>query len=78
MKPHIKELGCYKQVANIIGEANAQKELWKVVHCKEVLELVGNDHCDWENELNCCFTWEATPQGFTFWSLIDDWINPYE
>ncbi len=71
-KPHIKELGCYRQVADVIGEANAQKELWRVVHCKEVLNGA------WENELEACFTWGATPQGDDFWMCIEEGINPYE
>ena len=72
-KPHIKELGCYKQVADVIGEVNAQKELWKVVHCEDV---VGSLRCN-SDLLGVC-RWDATPQGLDFWSNVEEGVNPYE
>ena len=73
MKPHIKELGCYKQVADVIGEVNAQKELWKVVHCGYISERLSS-----KSDLMGSFCWDVTPQGLSFWSNIDDGVNPYE
>lgn len=71
MKPHIKSLGCFKQVASVIGEAKAQIELFKVVNCKRqvVLELDPK-----ATDIVEAFSWDEAPQGYSFWSIIDDEI----
>ena len=73
MKPanHITNLKCFDQVAAVIGPAQAQIELFRVVNYGE--EVIFSDG---DSVLNS-FTWRHTPQGSDFWGDIDDGENPY-
>ena len=67
---HITNLKCFPQVAAVIGNANAQLELFKVVHSKETCY----DSCN----IGLSFIWDKSPQGFGFWCSIAEGINPYD
>ena len=68
---HITNLKCFDQVAAVIGPAQAQIELFKVVSCGEEVGFSDGDYV-----LNS-FTWCRTPQGFNFWCDVTDGVNPY-
>lgn len=69
-KVKIEDLKVFPAVAAVIGETKAKIELFKLrgVEC-------GFDDYD---KLNIAFYWDKTPQGKTFWSDIDDGVNPYD
>lgn len=78
MKIKPKDLGCFEQVANVIGKKQAKIELQKV------LDMEG--HCSDEGfynivsgkELRSAFYWKHSPQGRVFWDSIDDGYVPEE
>ena len=74
MKPHIKTLPCFPQVAAVIGESRAQIELFKVANS------IKNDHDKiWfkrSKGLHVALP-EKMPQGDKFWVDIMQGINPY-
>ena len=73
MKPHIKTLPCFPQVAAVIGESRAQIELFKAVGW-----FYYKVDCNIKNkELAHSFVFMATIQGWEFWHKIDLGINPY-
>ena len=68
-----QDLGCWKQVVDVIGEERAAVELQKVIDIKD------NSEVSLEKEANgvCyAFIWSHTPQGHSFWNDIDDGIDP--
>ena len=71
-KIKVSELKCFGQVSDIIGKAQAEIELFKVVTC-------GGD-CDFEDypEIDGAFVFDKSPQGSGFWFDVMDGINPYE
>lgn len=75
MKPHVKNLRCFKQVADVIGESRAQIELFKVLTYSDPDDL---DFDDDQVYFDMVFIWCVTPQGHDFWSDINAGINPYE
>lgn len=81
MKPHIKTLPCFPQVAAVIGESRAQIELWKVVHGNPKSPSTWDPESSkpWTHfkDLSLAFYWEKTPQGKSFWQSICYGINPY-
>lgn len=77
MKPHIKTLPCFPQVAAVIGESSAQIELWKVAH----LRVFKNDYFKLKlfigsRSIHAAIPYNST-QGWIFWSKIISGINPY-
>jgi hypothetical protein len=71
-KIKVSELKCFGQVSDIIGKAQAEIELFKVLSVSK--ECVFED----DNELIDSFVWGETPQGDQFWDDIDEGINPYD
>ena len=71
-KIKVSELKCFGQVSDIIGKAQAEVELFKVVGA-------GNE-CRFEDypELDGAFVFDDTPQGCDFWFDVMDGINPYD
>ena len=71
-KIKVSELKCFGQVSDIIGKAQAEIELFKVLSVAE--------ECDFEDDkaLIDAFVWGNTPQGDQFWDDIDEGINPYD
>jgi len=80
MKPHIKTLPCFPQVAAVIGESRAQIELFKA-HWTFKSPLIRNSKIKstWivNSDLSMSFSWASTPQGKIFWCKIHEGINPY-
>ncbi|AUR85706.1 hypothetical protein NVP1079O_62 [Vibrio phage 1.079.O._10N.286.45.E9] len=68
----VSELKCFGQVADVIGKAQAEIELFKVVGIGE-----GCNFGD-EKYINGAFYWDKTPQGFDFWLDISNGFNPYD
>ena len=62
-----KNLTCFKEVSEVIGEAGAVIELCKVL---------ANTEVDTSTVLDCAFVWSVTPQGQHFWDCIDDGVLP--
>ena len=71
-KIKVSELKCFGQVADVIGKANAQIELFKVVALSRRCQFL-DDEC-----VSVAFVWTSTPQGSRFWDDIDEGINPYD
>ena len=71
-KIKVSELKCFGQVSDIIGKAQAEIELFKVLSVAE--------ECEFEDEesLIDSFVWGRSPQGDRFWDSIDDEINHYD
>lgn len=70
-KIKVSELKCFGEVSDIIGKAQAEIELFKVLSVAE--------HCSFDDEILIdSFVWADTPQGEQFWDDIDDGINPYD
>lgn len=70
-KIKVSELKCFGEVSDIIGKAQAEIELFKVLSVAE--------HCSFDDEILIdSFVWDNTPQGEQFWDDIDDGINPYD
>lgn len=73
MKPdnHITNLKCFKQVADVIGNMNAQRELFIVIYrVPSIIDI--NQH-----NLRALFRFYNAPQGGRFWYSISEGINPY-
>lgn len=70
LKP--QDLGCWQQVVGVIGEDRASEELQKVIDIKESEVL-----WDERGELFEAFHWEYTPQGYSFWAMIEEGKSPY-
>jgi hypothetical protein len=68
-KLHIRELSCFTQVAQVIGDSQAQLQLWLVVHKREVISVDAYT-------LHTAFSWEDSPQGFTYWYSIMRGLKP--
>jgi len=65
-----RSLGCFEEVANVIGEDAAEYELQRVIGC----DLVGED---WrERKTIATFIWSDTPQGGGFWFSVNDGEYP--
>lgn len=65
-KVHVKDVICFAEVAKVLGETQAQKELFKVLN-----------NCmftDVENIIQA-FLWDETPQGYEFWSNVNESMN---
>ena len=62
----------FKQVASVIGKVNALEEL-----CKAYRERRKGKYFDTKEDLLGAFEWRSTPQGHTFWRLIDEGKYPY-
>tara|TARA_Y100000593_G_scaffold94032_1_gene191288 strand:- start:65892 stop:66449 length:558 start_codon:yes stop_codon:yes gene_type:complete len=65
-----RSLGCFQQVADVIGEEAAEVELQKVI------DYEGAVWINLEEDLVDSFVWDATPQGGRFWDNIDDGYIP--
>ena len=80
MKPHIKTLPCFPQVAAVIGESRAQIELFKA-HWTFKSPLIGISKIKntwiYNRDLSMSFSWASTPQGKIFWYKIHEGISPY-
>ncbi|QXN60150.1 hypothetical protein KUA24_83 [Vibrio phage HNL01] len=74
-KVKIRDIKVFEQVAKVIGEKNAEIELfkasksWDAVDVEVILKggILGH-----------AFKWESTVQGRHFWSAIDAGSNPYK
>jgi len=68
MKP--EELGCFKQVKDVLGTQGAIEELQKVIDCGTPVssEVLG---------VNNSFIWDKTPQGWDFWCKVKDGCVPH-
>ena len=71
-KIKVSDLKCFTQVANVIGKAKAQIELFKVLSVSKKCNFT-EDEC-----ISKAFTWWDTPQGPGFWMDINKGINPYD
>lgn len=60
---NVRDLECFKQVADVIGEKGALLHLGIVVNCRDV-KVFPNNH------LEGAFTWHNSPQGDDFWCPI--------
>jgi|GEM_PF-2304958 len=74
MKP--TDLTCYKQIADVIGEALADYELQRIIdfeecHYRPAWDLAGGILSD-------AFDWGKSPQISNFWGHIDRGENPYD
>ncbi len=70
-KIKVSQLKCFGQVADIIGKAQAEIELFKVVSS-------GSSNFFNHGGVSESFSWHKTPQGIMFWSDIHEGINPYD
>lgn len=71
LKP--REMACFEQVAEVIGEKQAEIELQRVIDTYEC----HNEELK-TGKLFDAFEWSLSPQGSKFWNTIDRVINPYE
>ena len=71
-KIKVSELECFSEISSVIGKAQAEIELFKVVSA-------GNE-CQFEDypDFDGAFIFDYTPQGSDFWHSIQDGINPYD
>lgn len=69
-KVKIEDLKVFPAIADVIGEAKAKVELFK---------LQGVD-CDFEDKLNLdeAFYWSKAPQGYGFWRDVESGVNPHD
>lgn len=65
-----RSLGCFRQVADVIGEEAAEIELQKVI------DHDGTVWLDTSEMLVDAFGWNNTRQGCAFWDMIDDGLLP--
>lgn len=72
-KIKVEELGCFEEVAKVIGVERAKVELFKVINETPVQYL-----WDVNGSLVYAFSWHNTVQGYDFWSAILVNTNPYE
>lgn len=66
-----RSLGCFQQVADVIGEEAAEVELHRVIDCPK--DLIVDDAGE---SLIEAFLWDDTPQGSSFWGAIDYGLIP--
>lgn len=71
MKIKVEELGCFEQVAKVIGPDLAKVELCKVFKNQSKYKAAGQ-------KLMTAFAWPITPQGSNFWASIYSGVDPYE
>ncbi|CAL9954941.1 hypothetical protein VPHK165_0006 [Vibrio phage K165] len=71
-KIKVSDLECFGEVSDVIGKAQAEIELFKVL---SVAKECGFDDSE---SLSVAFLWDLTPQGCQFWDDIYDGINPYD
>jgi hypothetical protein len=64
--PPVTEWKCFNQVAEVLGEDNAEYELNKVRLSLSGLEGDFNS----EEDLLHAIQWDASPQGYSFWYLV--------
>lgn len=62
-----RNLACFEEVAKVIGEEGAEKELQEVIDVDP--DIIGET---FDKPLDEAFTWSKSPQGYKFWRLIDD------
>lgn len=62
-----RSLGCFREVADVIGEEAAEIELQRVIDYPK--DLIGEDS---NESLTGCFYWDDTPQGSRFWIDISN------
>lgn len=68
-KVKIEDLKVFPAVAAVIGETRAKVELFKLQGCNCYFTDI--------KSLIDAFVWDCNPQGVSFWSDIDDGVNPY-
>ena len=68
-KIKVSQLKCFGQVADVIGKARAETELFKAVSVSKKY----SGEC-----ISEAFVWARTPQGYQFWMDIYNGINPYD
>lgn len=73
-KIKVEELGCFEQVAKVIGVERAKVELFKAISRTIDINNWGFD----ADKLDNAFYWSDTPQGPDFWNEINEGRNPYE
>jgi len=68
-----KDLACFKEVADVIGEERAEIQLASVINIKDC-------HFDTFLSEKLCnsFDWSNSIQGYDFWDSIDNNKNPYD
>jgi hypothetical protein len=78
-KIKVEDMACFKQVAKVIGVANARKELERVVDSLDIdcFSMENSDELLNSTTVGCAFCWDDAPQRYTFWLDIEDGINPY-
>ena len=59
-KIKVEELGCFQEVASVIGKTRAKLELFRVVEDRP--EILNPEYGLWE-----AFRWNKSPQGHKFW-----------
>ena len=66
----VRDLKCFKQVADVIGEKGALIHLGIVVNCTDA---------DFDDvaEIDAAFYWHDTPQGRDFWLSIYNGKKPH-
>lgn len=71
-KIKVSELKCFNSVADIIGKAQAEIELFKVV--------CNGERCHFDDypDVDGAFVFDKSPQGCEFWFDVTDGINPYD
>ena len=67
-----RSLGCFQEVADVIGEDAAEIELQRVIDSGIIEDL----SCIETKEVSGAFTWVSSPQGQAFWDAIDDGVKP--
>ncbi len=65
--PHVTEWKCFREVADVLGEDNAEYELGKVR--LNIAETGG--HLKTDEDIAGSFDWGHSPQGLSFWSSIN-------
>ncbi|QXN60149.1 hypothetical protein KUA24_82 [Vibrio phage HNL01] len=74
-KVKIRDTQVFEQVARVIGEKQAEVELFKASKswtADDVEDILNDWHLD------CAFNWKGTVQGADFWSNIYAGNNPYK
>ena len=69
-----RAMGCFKQVADVIGEDQAAIELARVIDYKNASINLRES----EKSISAAFCTEATPQGYMFWFCIKIGEDPNE
>jgi len=64
-----ESLGCFQQVADVIGVESAREELQRVIDAGRAVEWTGGPQ---EELMIDAFAWCSAPQGHDFWDDIDD------